>query len=86
MRTATLTLDDDLAQAVEEAASEEGSSIEEVLTFALQAWFLGPPADAGDDSMVAEADAGFAEIDRGEFVTHEALIQEMRDRFPGLKL
>lgn len=78
MVTLTINLDEDTANRLKQEAKERGTTVDELL--AAGAHLLldidGAPYELSDDEerKIEEADA---QIDRGEFVTHEEVMKKL---------
>lgn len=79
MVTLTIKLDDDTASRLQHEAKERGTTVDELL--AAGAHLLlgsdGGPYELSDEDE-RKIEAADAEVDRGEFVTHEEVMKKLK--------
>ena len=79
MVSLTINLDDSVMQRLRNQAAERGVSVDKLLAAGVQ--LLLDTADANvelTDAEVAKIEAADAEIDRGEFVSHDEVMRQLK--------
>ncbi len=77
MVTLTIKIDDNMASRLEKEAKERGTTVDELLAAGAHLLLDQPEYDLTEEEerQLEEADA---EIDRGEFVTHEEMMKQLK--------